>query len=113
MSVIENFEEWAHQRRQQHGHLGRHDQPHATTQESTMASRIDEAQAAIAHAAQTLAAIPPHPLAEALAESGDGATLSRDQAGLVIAMIRAIEHGPGTQQPAAVAAQPVQPQPIA
>jgi len=86
----------------------RHHQDHPqTAQETTVASRITEAKNAIDHAAQQLAGLTGNPLAEAIAEAGVGLAFQPDDVRLVLAMIRAIEHGPGTQQP-----QPVQP-PIA
>ena len=96
-------------------HPGQHttqDQP----QESRM-SRITDAKAAIDHAAQQLAGIGSNPLADAIADAALGKTFTPGDISLVLAMIRAIEHGPGLATPAPAqdpqqqtAAQQLQPQ---
>jgi hypothetical protein len=102
-SVIEGFEEWAHLR---HPH---HDPQ--TAQESTAMSRIAAAQGAIQHAQEQLAGLTGNALAEAIAEAGVGLAFQAEDIRLVLAMIRAIEHGPtpmGVQQPVQTPVQQLQ-----
>lgn len=65
-----------------------------TPQEGHMTS-ISNAKAAIDQAAQQLAVIGSNHLAEAIADAGIGTTLTPGDISLVLAVIRAIEHGPG------------------
>lgn len=100
-SVIEKFEHWAHQRHQ-----------NATTSQEnpqeTHMTRIADAKAAIDRAQAQLAGIGSNQLAEAIADAGLGTSFTPGDIGLVLAVIRAIEHGPGLATPAAPAQQPEQ-----
>ena len=82
---------------------------HQTNPQENRMTRISEARAAIDHAAKQLAGINANPLAEAITDAGIGLSFTPTDISLIIAMIRAIEHGPGTQ-PAAPAPAPAQQQ---
>ena len=59
-------------------------------------TRIADAKNAVDHAQAQLASLTGNALAEAIAESGLGQVFGPDDIGLVLAVVRAIEQGPGT-----------------
>lgn len=82
-SVIAPFDVWARER---------HHQDIPTTQENTM-SRIAAAKEAADRAQAALAGISANPLAEAIAETGAGATLDPERVRLVLGIVSVIERG--------------------
>lgn len=108
MPEMRNFEAEAAAWVRQHIPHGQHaEKPQERPQEDHM-TRIADAKAAIDQAAQQLAGIGSNQLAEAIADAGLGKTFTPGDVGLVLAVIRAIEHGPGLATP--VAAQDAQQQ---
>jgi hypothetical protein len=80
------------------GHIPHHAQPAASPQDhpqETHMSKLANALDAVNHAQAQLAAIPANALAEAIADAGLGQSFTPADIGLVVAMVRAIEHGPG------------------
>lgn len=76
-------------------HLPFHNANPQEQPQETHVTRISDAKAAIDRAAQQLASIGSNQLAEAIADAGIGKTFTPGDVGLVLAVIRAIEHGPG------------------
>lgn len=74
---------------------------HANPQESHMPNKFADAKDALDRVGAMLAAQPQNQLAEAIADAGVGMAFTPGDIGLVLAMIRAIEHGPGLATPAA------------
>jgi len=82
-SVIAPFDAWARER---------HSQQIPATQENTV-SRIAAAKEATDRAQAALAGISANPLAEAIAETGAGATLDPERVRMVLGIVSVIERG--------------------
>lgn len=87
--------EWPWVGRDQHANTQDH------PQETRMPSKYADAKDALDRVGAMLAAVPQNQLAEAIADAGVGLTFTPGDVGLVVAVVRAIEHGPGLTAAAA------------